>query len=72
VTDVPCYEVHDIRPRFCTVCPSYTMSSELLGKAGMKLFEKHLDQYAPTDPLYEHWTDERGKKRRRVVSIPAF
>jgi hypothetical protein len=27
--------------------------SAMLGKAGKKLFEKHLEQYAPEDPLYE-------------------
>jgi hypothetical protein len=42
--------------------------SALLGKAGKKLFEKHLEQYAPSDPLYEFYVDDRGKKQRRKVS----
>ncbi|PVF97940.1 hypothetical protein CPB86DRAFT_674759, partial [Serendipita vermifera] len=39
-------------------------------KAGLKLFEKHLEQYAPADPYYEEWTDEKGKKQRRKREIP--
>lgn len=38
-----------------------------LQKAGTKLFEKHLEQYQPQDPLYEFYTDSRGKQRRRKV-----
>jgi hypothetical protein len=41
----------------------------LLGKAGKQLFERHLEQYAPVDPVYEYWTDERGKKQKRKVSV---
>ncbi|KAJ7704327.1 hypothetical protein B0H17DRAFT_1039281 [Mycena rosella] len=44
------------------------MSNALLGKAGKALFEKHLQQYTPADPMYEEYTDARGKKRRRRVS----
>ncbi|KAJ7507247.1 hypothetical protein B0H11DRAFT_2219074 [Mycena galericulata] len=36
----------------------------------MALFEKHLQQYTPADPLYEEYTDKRGKKRRRRREIP--
>ena len=38
-----------------------------LGKAGKRLFEQHLQQYAPADPLYETYTNERGKQKRRKV-----
>ncbi|KAG6816639.1 hypothetical protein H0H87_004385 [Tephrocybe sp. NHM501043] len=44
--------------------------SALPGKAGRKLFEKHLDQYKPVDPLYEFYTDAKGKKKRRKRAIP--
>ncbi|KAJ7481577.1 hypothetical protein FB451DRAFT_1338314 [Mycena latifolia] len=47
------------------------MSNQLLGKAGKALFEKHLEQYSPADPMYEEYTDDRGKKRRRRRDIPA-
>jgi hypothetical protein len=42
-----------------------------LGKAGKALFEKHLQQYAPQDPLYETYTDKKGKQKRRKVCIIA-
>jgi hypothetical protein len=38
-----------------------------LQKAGTRLFEKNLEQYQPEDPLYEFYTDDRGKQRRRKV-----
>ncbi|KAG1729846.1 uncharacterized protein EDB91DRAFT_1059800 [Suillus paluster] len=41
-----------------------------LQKAGVKLFEKNLEQYRPEDPLYESYTDSRGKQRRRKRAIP--
>ncbi|KAG6907998.1 hypothetical protein DXG01_006533 [Tephrocybe rancida] len=44
--------------------------STLLGKAGKNLFEKHLEQYKPEDPLYEFYTDSKGKKKRRKRAIP--
>ncbi|KAJ8072021.1 hypothetical protein AAF712_009639 [Marasmius tenuissimus] len=44
--------------------------SKLLGKAGKALFEKHLEQYAPADPLYEEYTTDKGKKKRRKRAIP--
>lgn len=43
------------------------MTSKLAQKAGLKLFEKHLEQYEPKDPLYETFKDEKGKKKRRKV-----
>lgn len=39
----------------------------LLNKAGKELFAKHLEQYAPQDPLYEFYTNDRGKQKRRKV-----
>lgn len=39
-------------------------------KAGMKLFEKHLEQYAPADPYYEEYVDDKGKKKRRKREVP--
>ncbi|KAG2038984.1 hypothetical protein BDR03DRAFT_953310 [Suillus americanus] len=41
-----------------------------LQKAGTRLFEKNLEQYRPEDPLYEFYTDNRGKQRRRKRAIP--
>ncbi|KAG6852556.1 hypothetical protein C0991_010978 [Blastosporella zonata] len=43
--------------------------SALLGKAGKKLFAKHLEQYRPEDPLYEFYTDSKGRKKRKKVRI---
>jgi len=39
-------------------------------KAGFKLFEKHLEKYAPADPVYETYTDKRGKQKRRKRQLP--
>ncbi|KAJ7216615.1 hypothetical protein GGX14DRAFT_605516 [Mycena pura] len=47
------------------------MTSTILNKAGKSLFEKHLQQYTPADPLYEEYTDDKGKKRRRRRLVPA-
>ncbi|KAJ8496654.1 hypothetical protein ONZ45_g12380 [Pleurotus djamor] len=46
------------------------MTSALLGKAGKKLFEKHMEQYAPSDPMYEFYVDESGNQRRRKRELP--
>jgi hypothetical protein len=32
--------------------------SAMLGKAGKKLLEKHLEQTAPPEPVYETYTNE--------------
>lgn len=48
---------------------STTMASGLAKKAGLKVLEKHLESYTPQDPLYEEYTDEKGKKKRRKVRI---
>jgi len=45
------------------------MTSKLLNKAGMALFERHLEQYAPADPMYETYTDSKGKQKRRRVCL---
>ncbi|EGO24851.1 hypothetical protein SERLADRAFT_468764 [Serpula lacrymans var. lacrymans S7.9] len=45
-------------------------SSNYITKAGTKLFQKHLDQYAPADPLYESYTDNRGREKRRKRPVP--
>ncbi|KIM32928.1 hypothetical protein M408DRAFT_62500 [Serendipita vermifera MAFF 305830] len=46
------------------------MASKLAKKAGLKVFEKHLEQYTPADPLYEEYIDDKGKKQRRKREIP--
>ncbi|KAJ7057072.1 hypothetical protein C8F01DRAFT_1220764 [Mycena amicta] len=46
------------------------MSDALLKRAGKTLFEKHLHQYAPADPMYEEYTTPKGKKKRRRRLIP--
>ncbi|KAJ3514656.1 hypothetical protein NLJ89_g2251 [Agrocybe chaxingu] len=61
---------------FISFCHLSTLSlnspatmSALVGKAGKKLFENHLEQYAPADPLYEYYT-ENGKEKRRKRELP--
>ncbi|KAH7921712.1 hypothetical protein BV22DRAFT_1038312 [Leucogyrophana mollusca] len=44
--------------------------SSYLQKAGTKLFEQHLEQYSPADPLYEYYTDERGRQKRKKRDTP--
>ncbi|EIN04016.1 hypothetical protein PUNSTDRAFT_123065 [Punctularia strigosozonata HHB-11173 SS5] len=39
-------------------------------KAGLKVFEKHLEQYKPADPLYEYYTDKKGRQKRRKRELP--
>ncbi|KAJ7788084.1 hypothetical protein B0H14DRAFT_2536949 [Mycena olivaceomarginata] len=46
------------------------MSNALLNKAGKALFERHLEQYSPSDPMYEEYTDARGRKKRRRREVP--
>ena len=43
------------------------MTSTIARKAGLKLFEKHLQRYEPVDPLYETYTDANGRQKRRKV-----
>ncbi|KAA1467092.1 hypothetical protein DENSPDRAFT_750282, partial [Dentipellis sp. KUC8613] len=44
--------------------------TSMLNSAGRKLFSKHIQQYAPQDPLYEYYTDKKGKQRRRRREMP--
>ncbi|KAB5591506.1 hypothetical protein CTheo_5063 [Ceratobasidium theobromae] len=39
-------------------------------KAGLKVFEEHLKNYTPADPLYEEYVDERGRTKRRKRELP--
>jgi len=43
------------------------MAASVARWAGLKLFEKHLQQYEPADPLYETYTDDNGRQKRRKV-----
>ena len=45
------------------------MTTLIAKKTGLKIFEKHLRQYEPTDPLYETYADENGRQRRRKVHL---
>ncbi|THH29423.1 hypothetical protein EUX98_g4753 [Antrodiella citrinella] len=49
---------------------SSAMGSDLAIKAGRKLFAKNLENYTPVDPLYETYTDKKGKQRRRKRELP--
>jgi hypothetical protein len=40
-----------------------------INEVGVKLFARHLEQYTPTDPLYEEYVDKRGRTRRRKVRL---
>ncbi|KAL1949442.1 hypothetical protein VTO73DRAFT_8323 [Trametes versicolor] len=44
--------------------------STLAIKAGRKLFERNLEQYQPSDPMYETYTDKKGRQRRRRRESP--
>ncbi|KAF7977163.1 hypothetical protein HWV62_4591 [Athelia sp. TMB] len=44
--------------------------SAFVNKAGRDLFAKHLEQYSPADPLYEEYTNSKGKKKRRKRAAP--
>ncbi|CAE6363650.1 unnamed protein product [Rhizoctonia solani] len=44
--------------------------STIAKKAVSKVFERHMQNYTPSDPLYEEYTDEHGKKRRRKRELP--
>ncbi|KZT07584.1 uncharacterized protein LAESUDRAFT_724533 [Laetiporus sulphureus 93-53] len=46
------------------------MTSDFATSIGRKLFEKHLQNYTPEDPLYETYTDKRGRQRRRKRELP--
>ena len=42
--------------------------SAYMQQVGAKLFRQHLEQYTPPDPLYEYYTDAKGKQRRKKVN----
>ncbi|RDX57329.1 hypothetical protein OH76DRAFT_1395122 [Lentinus brumalis] len=44
--------------------------NSLVTSAGKKLFERNLKDYAPQDPLYETYTDKKGRQRRRKRETP--
>ncbi|KAF8434117.1 hypothetical protein L210DRAFT_3554086 [Boletus edulis BED1] len=44
--------------------------SSYMQKVGIDLFKQHLDNYAPPDPLYEYYTDAKGKQRRKKRDVP--
>ncbi|KAF9236269.1 hypothetical protein BU15DRAFT_89212 [Melanogaster broomeanus] len=44
--------------------------SSYMQTAGVKLFQQHLEQYSPPDPLYEYYTDARGRQRRKKRDVP--
>lgn len=46
------------------------MTSDLAIKVGRKLFEKNVKQYTPVDPLYETYTDAKGRQKRRKRELP--
>lgn len=46
------------------------MTSKLAQKAGLKLFEQHINKYSPVDPVYETYTDKKGKQRKRKRELP--
>ncbi|KAH0832880.1 hypothetical protein J3R83DRAFT_11832 [Lanmaoa asiatica] len=58
----------------CTISlptpPAHTMST-YMQEVGVKLFRKHLEQYAPPDPLYEYYSDAKGKQHRKKRDVPS-
>jgi hypothetical protein len=46
------------------------MTDKFAKKVGLKLFSKHLEQYTPTDPLYETYVTPNGKTKRRKRQVP--
>ncbi|KAF7796013.1 hypothetical protein EIP86_007182 [Pleurotus ostreatoroseus] len=46
------------------------MTSNFATSVGRKLFERNLAQYAPADPLYETYVDNKGRERRRKRELP--
>lgn len=43
------------------------MDTFLLGR-GKKLFAQQIQNFEPQDPLYETYTDSKGRQKRRKVS----
>jgi len=46
------------------------MTSYIAHKAGLSLFQRHLENYAPQDPLYETYVDNKGRTKRRKRELP--
>ncbi|KAL5526136.1 hypothetical protein ACEPAG_7474 [Sanghuangporus baumii] len=46
------------------------MSSKILTKARLQIFEKHLKQSEPADPVWETWVDENEKTHKRKRELP--
>jgi len=46
------------------------MAASVAKWAGAKVFEKHLKHYEPVDPVYETYTDDNGRQKRRKREIP--
>jgi len=53
-----------------TTPPPPSMATSVAKWAGRKVFEKHLKHYEPTDPVYETYTDDNGRQKRRKREIP--
>jgi hypothetical protein len=43
------------------------MANYIAKTVGKGLFEQHLNNYQPADPLYEEYVDKKGRTRRRKV-----
>ena len=48
------------------------MTSGFAAAAGRKVLSKHLTNYTPADPLYETYTDKKGRERTRRVNTLSF
>lgn len=46
------------------------MTSAFAKKAGLKVFEQHLQKYQPADPIYETYVDAKGRTKRRRRDLP--
>lgn len=46
------------------------MSAFIEHLGGKKLFARHLEKYAPEDPLYEFYINDHGKQKRRKRQVP--
>ncbi|VDB87132.1 unnamed protein product [Peniophora sp. CBMAI 1063] len=46
------------------------MAETLLNAAGKRMFSKHMESYRATDPLYEEYTDAKGRVKRRKRDLP--
>jgi len=45
-------------------------TKKIAKKAGLAVFAKHMDNYTPSDPYYEVYTDKKGREKRRRRDIP--